>query len=227
MKDAEGRQFTPNPDSRSVKADVLPTTPIRELDPIEEQEGEVFEAKDLARYVEPALLPACQELFDRGIITFTSSANRKHFLENGTIIPAEIVIDYDALSPENRKVVEDLKLEIIEANERNRHRSVGLKIPLSPESTIQSTQEAALEITHRFLPQAFPVPEAHTVEWYARNYVGYTEVTPEILQRCEESIRSDDQFIYNEKEKIFAYAAEVKRWEESVKRNERKEEQSE
>lgn len=188
------------------------------------QERGAYEVDDLAELVEPPLLAACQELFDKGILTYTSSANRAHYLENGNIHPAVIGINYDALSPENKKVVEELKLAIHEANLRNNYRTVGLEVPLTSESTIGSVQDSSLELTHRFLPQEFPVPVAHTLEWYARNIVGYTEITPEVLEQCEGYVRNDPELVYNEKEKIFARAAEVKRWEDSVRRNSKKQE---
>ena len=60
--------------------------------------------EDLARLVEPPLLEACEELYDKNIKTVMSSANSKD-VETGE---AYIDIEYESLSEENKGIAREL-----------------------------------------------------------------------------------------------------------------------
>ena len=128
------------------------------MEPIEKsREIGILQRTDLARLVEGPLLSACEELYDKNIITLGTSANKKDVehsdWENpGSYKPGEgayIIIDFDALSVKNQEIGKTLG-EVFFADGSNQLKII---IPLTKDSTFEDVQIRSQEITHKFVKQ--------------------------------------------------------------------------
>lgn len=122
--------------------------PLSKIEPIEQGGIAVDDREDLKYFVEIPLLEACQKLFDKGIYTVFSSANKKD-IEVGH---AYITLDFDALSPANRKTALSLGKEgIIHGSVQKK--GVYLEIPVNRDSTLGQIRRTALDIVGKFESQ--------------------------------------------------------------------------
>jgi hypothetical protein len=136
------------PELKSPSPEIDRTRKIGELEPIELSRDSLVEQKgDLDNIVEAPLLSACQELYDKNIITLSSSANRKD-LQRGV---ASITINADALSNDNREIALSMGHAFV-ADDINQ---IGIEIPISADSTFEDIEHAAQAITHKFKPQKY------------------------------------------------------------------------
>ena len=119
---------------------------IKEIDPIEIDRGRIeITHAILEGFVEAPLLSACQELYDKNILTIASSANQKDIAEGY----AYIFIDYDHLSPENRKIAD----EFGQPTDFDGRQAIKIEIPINENSTVVGIRESADVIAHRFQHQ--------------------------------------------------------------------------
>ena len=131
---------------------------ISEIDAIEKPFNlPVYSIDDLKELVEYPLLPACEELYDKGIVTLASSANGKDigyqiWRNPRQSIPGEgayIVIDYEGLSKTNKEIGMGLG-EIFFTDNRC---CLKITFPLTEESTVLEVQTMSLDVVHLFVPQ--------------------------------------------------------------------------
>ena len=129
-----------------------PSTPISSIEPIEEGGLAVENREDLIKVVESPLLKACEVLFDKGIQTVFSSANKKDV----SLGKGHIAIDYESLNEANKKIALEIgELGIIHGS--TPRQGVYIKIPINKQSTLGEISEQALELVSRFEDQ-----ETHT-----------------------------------------------------------------
>lgn len=123
---------------------------LSDLQPIQKSRGaELLRREDLDNLIEKPLLSACQELYDKNIRTTGSSANYRD-IKYGY---CHIVIDFDTLSEENKKIGQSLGTVMFTDNTN----SLEIKIPVTEESTFGDVQLAAEEIAHKFHKQKYSV----------------------------------------------------------------------
>ncbi|OGI75439.1 hypothetical protein A3C67_01005 [Candidatus Nomurabacteria bacterium RIFCSPHIGHO2_02_FULL_42_19] len=123
-------------------------TPISQIDPISEGGLTPRNRGDLDHFVEAPLLEACQILFDKGIKTIFSSAN-KNDLSNQE---AYIAIDYSTLSPYNQRIAKSLG-EIHMAHGSVPAPAVNLMIPIEQNTTVGQVRNAARLLVSKFKQQ--------------------------------------------------------------------------
>ena len=133
---------------------------IIDLEPIEiDRYQNISEKGDLESVVEGPLLSACQELWDKNILTEGAGANRKNFSGEHEIAPAYIEIDYDRLSEENKEIARLMGTVSYSDN----HNHILIEIPINQSSTWAEVEERAEIIAHRFVKQRFR-PETETLD---------------------------------------------------------------
>lgn len=131
--------------------------------------------EDLAGLVERPLLSACEELYDKNIITLGTSANQQDVEYNDWENPGQkktgdgayIIIDFDALSSKNQEIGKMLG-EVFFSDDKNQLKIV---LPLTKASTFEDVQMWAEEIAHKFFKQQYQ-PTVYTLEGMRQMY-GY------------------------------------------------------
>jgi hypothetical protein len=142
------KYFRVRPEFNPIYVKYPDSTPISQVEPIEEPGVEIKNSRDLEKVVEYPLLEACQILRDKGINTVFSSANKKD-IQMGY---CHIAIEFDSLSPKNKEVAAEI------GEHGNLHGSVNrggiyLKIPLNQDSTVGEIKQKAIELVSRFETQ--------------------------------------------------------------------------
>ena len=157
-------------------------TRIVDIEPIEQCRNTTIRQKsDLVGLVEPPLLSACEELYDKNVPTLASSANKKdiEYIDyKGEAQPndgAYIVIDFDSLSEANKNISAALGA-VYYADEGNQ---IKITIPLTTESTFGDVRSSAVEIAHKFEKQKFS-PVTYTLDQMRKIYYSET-LRPEDL----------------------------------------------
>ena len=111
---------------------------------------------DLAKIVEKPCLAACEQLYDKNILTYWSSANRE------SPDKAEILIRYESLDENNKKIANDLKDRGILSigsylDSWNTAEEYGpaviLRIQTNSNMTVQEISDQLCEIAMNFVPQ--------------------------------------------------------------------------
>lgn len=148
-------------------------TPISAIQPIETSRNTVPLSRDmLAELVEIPMLDACQNLWDKGILTLGSSANYKD-LESGFVY---LTIDWDSLSDHNKAIAianattvfnsEDpdpyltghtVKERVIWVDPRPKYDGRGtvtIAIPVDNTTTVADIKKDMVEITDKFVMQS-------------------------------------------------------------------------
>lgn len=131
--------------------------------------------EDLAGLVERPLLLACEELYDKNIITLGTSANSKDVeiddWENpGQKKPGEgsyIIIEFDTLSVKNQEIGGSLGT-VYFADDMNQ---LKITFPLTKEATFEDVQTWSLDVAHKFVKQQYK-PTVYTIEQLRQTY-GY------------------------------------------------------
>ncbi|HRH26700.1 MAG TPA: hypothetical protein PLZ99_00900 [Parcubacteria group bacterium] len=131
--------------------------------------------EEIAGLVERPLLSACEELYDKNIITLGTSANAKDvefddWKNPGQKIPGEgayIIIDFDTLSPKNQEIGRSLG-KIYFVDDMNK---LKIALPLTKETTFEDVQKWSLGIAHKFVKQQYK-PKVYTLESLRQAY-GY------------------------------------------------------
>lgn len=131
-------------------AEQLPdNTPISEIEPISEGGVSINDRGDLKLYVEAPLLDACQLLFDKGIKTIFSGANKYDVGSR-----AHICVEYDSLTLANQKIAESLgQIDVIHGAVPYK-KGVYLEVPISENTTLGEIKKAYLEIVDKFEDQS-------------------------------------------------------------------------
>lgn len=129
------------------KSELPDNTLVSEIEPIEEGGISVQSREDLRYFVEAPLLEACQLLFDKGVKTAFSSANRKDIGRSGYI-----AIEYDSLTDTNKEIGKRLGTEG-KIHGSIPKKGIYLEIPISETSTLGEIKAKALELANQFEDQ--------------------------------------------------------------------------
>ncbi len=133
-----------NPES---EAQIMDSTPISEIEPIEGGGITPTDRKDLDQLVEFPVLEACRILYDKNIPTIMSGANKKN-------VPGEahIIIAYDMLSPQNKIIAEKFSTPFVYTGFRKRT-FLSLVVPITIKSTVGEIKTAMEDIANQFESQ--------------------------------------------------------------------------
>lgn len=118
---------------------------LHDVSPIEEGSLQPQSREDLSRLVEEPLVDACKILFDKGIRTWMSSANKKD-ITSGEVY---IIIYADNLTPHNMEVA---MRHGKESNYRN-NSYIKIAMPVSTNTTVQEISEYMTKIAAEFEAQ--------------------------------------------------------------------------
>lgn len=129
---------------------------LSSIKPIEKSRNLIVkERSELEGMVERPLLKACQILYDKNIRTLSTSANAKD-TNNG----AYIVIEYDSLSQENRRIAETYG-DIIDYDGM---KAVKIIITFDEKTNIAEVEAKSLEIANSFRSQKMTWVPRYTFE---------------------------------------------------------------
>ncbi|MDO8524012.1 MAG: hypothetical protein Q7R99_00095 [bacterium] len=137
---------------------------LADVERIHESRSCIIKTKEeINRYVEKPLVEACEMLWDKGIRTLESSADKQDFEARGY---GYIVVAYDSLSDENKKIVDESEDIDGLSDYDSWTKAFDLKIPLESEDVKQEeVSQKALELVSRFQSQpAFWVPKFSLAE---------------------------------------------------------------
>jgi hypothetical protein len=119
--------------------------------------------KDL---VESPLVPACEALYDKNILTLESSANSED-LNRGNV---SIVIDYNSLSQENKQFVnEEFGVPIVSGDGIS---VVAIEIPVQRDTTIEEIIGQSLKKTERFKKQPLTWTTTYSLKEVVKSFTG-------------------------------------------------------
>jgi len=163
---------------------------LSEVEPIE-GDGSVIVAhkEDLAQIIELPLLSACEELYDKNIETWQTSAN-KNDLVNGEVY---IIIVFDSLSPQNQEIAKTLNKPYM----HDGRQLVKITIPVSERTTVLEIKEAAQGIANKFEQQEAVWIPRYTPE-DMRSMLGNHEGGSSI-----DELKRLSGFFYDDKENLF------------------------
>lgn len=157
---------------------------LSDIEPLEDHHYEVENREDLAQLVEVPLLGACQNLFDKNIQTYMSSANKKDVGGN-----ASFSIIYNTLSEENKevsqKLIEEHIAEYIAGNEVYPTR-IQVNIPVNEQTTLGDIEDESSKIVDRFVKQRrWFTPSELMDKFYLEieNDISGGEVNPEYFEK--------------------------------------------
>ncbi len=111
---------------------------------------------DLTKIVEKPCLAVCEQLYDKNILTYWSSANKE------SPHKAEVIIRYESLDEKNKKIANDLSARGIISigsylDSRNTSEEYGpaviLRIETNPNMTVNEISEQLCNIAMHFVPQ--------------------------------------------------------------------------
>jgi len=131
-------------EKKTFRMELPDNTRISEVEPIEEGGITVASKEDLRRVVEPPLVEACGILFDKGIRTVFSSANKKDVGRTG-----HIAIDFDSLSSVNQEIASRIGSEGI-IHGAVVKKGIYLEFPITESSTIGEIRELTLSLVNQF-----------------------------------------------------------------------------
>ena len=139
--------------------DAKPEKPIflKDIDPIEQSSSSVVRSReDLKNLVELPLLNACEILWDNNIRTIASSANKKDLLDGN----ARIVIDFNSLSKENKKIA----MNIGDPYDYADTRALNIDIPVHEGTQVENIENAARIIVSGFKSQPMIWAEKYSLD---------------------------------------------------------------
>ncbi|OIP57625.1 MAG: hypothetical protein COX79_04595 [Candidatus Levybacteria bacterium CG_4_10_14_0_2_um_filter_36_16] len=182
-------------------------TTIETVRAIPESRNQIItKREEIPTLVELPLVEACENLYDRNIQTLSSSANSNDINpENPDNSFANIIIDYNSLSGENKKIVEilikDGKADMI-GNYDNRA-VVRLRFPLARGTQVKELQEVSVWISEQFRKQPMTWAPTMNVDDVAKMYMS-EEVKDVDPQKLAEEIG----YYYSPEEKLFYLSEE-------------------
>lgn len=120
--------------------------PVTEINPIEKSRNQMIMGRDeIKELVELPLVRACEGLWDKGVRTLSSSANKKDVGSN-----AYIILDYGSMSPENQEIAQEME-EVIDYDGM---KAVKLKIPIEDgDVSFSEVEQQAIELAERYKEQ--------------------------------------------------------------------------
>ncbi len=165
---------------------------ISEIIPIEKSRGSIIKNREQIRdLVEAPLLGACEELYDKNIQTFATSANKKDVEYNSL---GYVIICFDTLSDKNKKIAKELG-EIYKDEELN---NIKIEIPLNQNSTAEEIKTYAESIAHKFKKQKMTWAPRYTLQDLRETY-------------CDNEAQVDDFtgiYYYDPESKLFYVSEE-------------------
>ncbi len=170
--------------------------PITEIGPIEKSRNQMIMGREeIKELVEPPLVRACEQLWDKNIRTLSSSANRK---DVGT--GAYIILDYDSMSSENQEVAQEME-EVIDYDGMQ---ALKLKMPIGDDETLfEEVEKSALEMSDKFKKQEASWIPSYTLQQLREIYAYDPEDTSVGVKDFE-----DTGFYYDPEEKLFYMSEE-------------------
>lgn len=152
---------------------------IGEVSPIEENRSSYIRNRsEIPQFVEPPLVRACEILYDNNVRTLSTTANRKDVEYD---MPANIVIDFDSLSPENKELARQVG-EIVPYDKIN---AVILKHRVSATTPTKEIEEWASSLAKKFKKQPMTWAVTFTyeqiLEWAMTR--SWKNLSPEELAR--------------------------------------------
>lgn len=156
--------------SENNEIPIKTTIPISEIKAIKETRGQMFKTRDeIAKHVEPPLVLACEHFWDLNIRTMESSANSENVGGD-----AGIVIDYDSLSDENKKIAKE-SAEILENYDGKP--AAHFKIPITNETTLEQVEQQVSAFAERFQKQKTSWIPSYSLQEMRKMYdIGLDEV---------------------------------------------------
>ncbi|MFO0702528.1 MAG: hypothetical protein U0514_01465 [Candidatus Andersenbacteria bacterium] len=186
---------------------VEPLSPsMRAVQPIELSGSTLLTERSLIHEViEPPLIPAVEELFDKNIETLMSTANAKNVGNEGAI-----TIGWDHLSQANRAIVR--RIGVVE--EVGQRIEASLRVPISADDTVASVSKRMLALTSQLQEQPATWIPRYTLEQMAAVFrlpPGDPRATPEGFEQMG--------FLYDPARHVFFRSEELKRkFDESEKK---------
>lgn len=150
---------------------------LSDIDPVEHSFDNILRREDIKTLVEVPLQRACEILYDKNIKTLSSSANKKD-VKTG----AYIELDFDSLSPENKKIA----LSTGQVFERDGGSLVHISIPVDENTTVQSLQTISEELAEKFEKQPLSWAPADTLAEAREMYASPNASIEELTQEFEE-----------------------------------------
>lgn len=167
---------------------------------------------DLTKIVEKPCLAVCEQLYDKNILTYWSSANKE------SPHKAEVIIRYESLDEKNKKIANDLSARGIISigsylDSRNTSEEYGpaviLRIETNPNMTVNEISEQLCNIAMHFVPQdiKYNVYTPDYLSQYALSYnkpktiFGFPSLKRTILgdeYKNQYSLESEKDKLYND-----------------------------
>lgn len=114
---------------------------LEQVEPIEQGSWSVTR-EDLSKVAEVPLLRACEILFDKGVETYMSSANKKD-IEVGEV---HLIVKYDSLSDTNKRIARPLGEMYTYLDKRY----VKLVMPVDASTTVQQISDYMCSLAEKF-----------------------------------------------------------------------------
>lgn len=146
----------------------IPDIPLSEQKPIEKNRNEIiFNRTELKDFVEPPLLKACEDLYDKNIRTLETSANKKNLASKY----AYINIDVTSMSPENTLIAQGIaQKEEGDILEYDGKQVLVVKIPIKDETTTSEIEEQSVKLASMFKKQPLTWSSALTIAQLKKVY---------------------------------------------------------
>ena len=169
---------------------------LTDLEPIEESRNTmIINREQIGQYIESPLVKACEVLWDKGVRTLSTSANKKDISEGA----GYIIIDFDNLSPQNQEVATSLSEPI----EYDGMQAVKIPIPLDETSILSDIETYALEVADKFVVQQANWVPRYTIE----NLKAAYGIPPDNLEFDSPEAWTGDPaeggYFYDPKEEVF------------------------
>ncbi len=180
--------------------------PIAEVKAIEESRSQMFKTRgEISKYVELPLVSACEHFWDLNIRTMASSANAKDVGRE-----AYILIDYDSLSDENKKIAEE-SADLLE-NYDGRS-AVDFKVPITDETTLEQLKQQASAFAERFKKQRAGWIPSYSLQQMREIYSG----DPNDSEFGPEAFTEEGWYYDSESQKFYLSEEHFKKANEVVK----------
>lgn len=130
---------------------------ISEIEPIEKSRSQMITTrKQIKKFVEPPLVPACEIFWDKNVETLSSSANRKDIGR-----AAYIILNFDTMSSKNQEIAQGLTSVI----DYDGMKAVKITIPIEDDNvTVEEVKRKAVEVAEKFKKQKMTWAPVYTIE---------------------------------------------------------------
>jgi hypothetical protein len=177
--------------------------PLSEQEPIEKSRNEmVWKRERLKGLVEPPLLQACEDFYDKNIRTLSTSANKKD-VSYGY---AHMIVEVATMSPENVAIAQELAQdegnEVVEYDGRQ---ALVIHIPMDETTTASEIEEQSVEVASRFKKQPLTWSPVLTLSQLKANY----DIEEAITEYDDSQVWVDEGFYYDEESDKFYLSEEI------------------